>query len=283
MGTYKSAISQDFGTINTTFGFDTDVFASKAYRTAARSNMFRVLSISGSPAPQEQTTSEARDNALNVISPRLHSPTALPKCTIYTLEALQRLPPVPATLKTSPLPNVSQQRIRKRRALLTRPWLVRPPSSDLSAIVDSHTVKPTVKVLMTGISESGKSTVIKSIEAAYMGAYDEQSRRGYRKMVLYNLWGCTQAIAEAVWMDENVAGNISQKVAFVASRDLLKQRNSGDIFHPNRVSEHRFTLSTDISSAIQTLWTQTQFHQVLEKSILQPSLGSSLYLIDSAK
>lgn len=324
IGTYRSTGPQDFGTINTTFDFDTEVFASKVYRTATRSSMLRTLlldarpdgqqgfidptsgpstrqvesglhvaneptadqlSVSRAPTPEEQTPNENRDNTPDTELQRLPSPTALPKYTIYTLETLQRLPTAPVPLKTSSLPNESQQRVRRRRPLLTRPWLARPSNPTHSAIIDSQMAKPTVKVLMMGISESGKSTLIKSLKAGYMGGYDEESRRQYRKVTLRNLLETAKSIVMAVGMEEEVARSISQQIrednrACVAACDLLKGLTMNDDFDQSgavsKTSE--FSLRTDVASAIQTLWSQTQSHQVLDKSILQ----SSFYVMDNA-
>lgn len=324
IGTYRSTGPQDFGTINTNFDFDTEVFASKVYRTATRSTMLRTLlldarsddqqcsmnltlgpstrelesglsvvnepsidrlSVSSSPALEESTTTENRYHILNTELQRLSSPTALPKYTIYTLETLQRLPLVNAPLEPSPLPSASRRRVRSRKVLLTRPWLARPSRPNLSAIVDSQMAKPAVKVLVLGISESGKSTLVKSLKAGYMGGYDEKSRRLYRKTILRNLWWSTQAIAEAAEMVKRAAGNVSQQVredegALAAMYDLLKESSADEIFDRcGTVSEDsEFSLPTDVSCAIQTLWNEAQFHQVLEKAIFQ----SSFYVIDAA-
>lgn len=153
IGTCKSTATQDFGTINPNFDFDTQIFASKVYRTATRSSMLRALlldagpddqqgwvdpildpstrhtvsglhvvnepttdqlSFSSTPDPEEEVTSEHR-NAFNTKLRQMPPPMALPKYTIYTLEALQRLPLVPAPLTSSSSPNASPQRARRRK------------------------------------------------------------------------------------------------------------------------------------------------------------------------
>lgn len=325
VGTYRSTGPQDFGTINTNFDFDTEIFASKVYRTATRSSMLRTLlldarpddqqdsigltlgpstrqlesglpvvnepttgelHVSSSTALEEPTTSENRYGILNTKLRRLPSPTALPKYTIYTLEALQNLPLVHAPLEISPLPSASQHRVRRRRALLTRSWLARPSSPNLSAIVDSRMAKPAVKVLVLGISESGKSTLIKSFKEGYMGGFDEEDRTLYRSDILRNLLECTTAIVYASMAYEDV--DISQQkieggTALAAACDLLREASAFKIFGPagrgTTVSEvSEVSLPTDISSAIQTLWNEAQFHQVLEKA----NNPWPFYVIDAA-
>lgn len=322
IGTYKSTGPQDFGTINATFDFDTEIFASKVYRTATRSSMLRTLlldaspdghpglidptlnlsarqvesdlhaiddptteqlSIKSTPTSKEQPPSEDNDDRFNIELQPLFSPIALPKYTIYTLEALQKLPLVTAPPTASSLPNASQKRARRRRTLLTRPWLARPSSPSLDAVIGSLVAKPTVKTLVMGISESGKSTLIKSLKAGYMGGYEEETCRLYKTTILRNLWDITRSIAQVVGIQESpteiiLQQEIEDKRAFSTACDLLKRLTTSDVFDQNVSEISGFGLPADISSAIQTLWREAQFYQVLEKAML----NSLYYVMDNA-
>lgn len=323
IGTYRSTGPQDFGTINATFEFDTEVFASKVYRTATRSSMLRTMLLDARPDDQqgcidptlgpspkqiysgwhvinesttdqkisrstfalgEQTMTEKGDNTLNTELQRLPSAKAGPQYTIYTLEALKRLPLVSIPPKASPLPKNSQQSVEERRRLLTRSWKPRPSSPNLGVTDLTQMKSPDVKVLVLGTSESGKSTLIKSLKTEYLGGYDEESRLRYRDTILRNLWEATKCVAQALEMEENSAGNVSPQVRedrpkFAAACNLLKESPWDYVLGPRESNEPNadFRLRPDASSAIQTLWNDAHFHQVLEKAILQ----SSFYVNDA--
>jgi hypothetical protein len=324
IGTYKSTGPQTFRTINTTFGFDTEVTSSKAYRTATRTSMLRTMWLDGTatdqPSVVESTLGpptrqlESGSHALrkpntdnpgvsNTPSSKEHhprpinkglelqglaSPTALSICTIYTLETLKRLHTVPSQPRMPSLKNTRPLRIRQG-LLVARRWLANPsnpPWANTGETIGSQVGlgAPAVKVLVLGTSESGKSTLIKSISEKYVGAYDEEDRRTWRPIILFNLYQATELVAEALADQGEATGNISQQMrddirTLEAAYDLIKlgvdeyyRRDSASADIPV------FSLPPGVLSAIRNLWKRTRFHQVLEKAVHV----SSIFSIDAA-
>lgn len=284
IGTCKSVGPQDLGTINATFGFDTEVFASKAYRTATRSSMLCALLSDVLPDGQKGPVSGRRRGGPrslpSLFSEELHeehpgkrnaeleklcSLKSPPNYTTYPMEALQRLPRGPARLTASSLSNTWQQRAER---LFTKSDLARTPSPDLGAISESQEPNLAVKVLVLGTSESGKSTLIKSLKVGYMGGYSEEERQNYKPTILKNLWEAMRLVGEIVGTrGRMVATSISQQSLLLAW-EFLGASTERDIFchHPvNMPIASGLYLRTEMSAAIQTIWKEAQSRENSDK------------------
>ncbi|OKL58089.1 hypothetical protein UA08_06817 [Talaromyces atroroseus] len=186
----QSSAIDDGDFIDTEFGFDRDLFSSKAYRTVAMSSMRQSILlkrknksstiITAAPPVNTQddyvsdTASAAQGDRIEVMvnSSLAVSYSPLPKISEQASEANKK----PKTKAPSNVALSSKSHERRPSRLLAYPRLgrriVSPPSVQPTESTISTTQPSTANLLLLGCSASGKSTAVKAIHLA-TGRFNE--------------------------------------------------------------------------------------------------------------
>ncbi|CAJ2505686.1 Uu.00g130800.m01.CDS01 [Anthostomella pinea] len=216
-GTSRSAWTQDLSAIKTIFDFDREVFTSKVYRMATRSNMVNaiwadarsILSISTMGARQSRlgryitngfevtldndaatTTSTVKPGAQTDATGQQREETLKLPIIIHSRQSLHPRLATTGQRQTSWFKaesvSSSQRRTpnRQRNVYMTP---VREPNHITGA--GSRKPEKVMRVLLAGISASGKSTLVKAIMAK-LDQYDTKHRLMCRPVILSHASRC---------------------------------------------------------------------------------------------
>lgn len=161
IGTSRSMGSQNLETVNMMFSFDSEIFSSKVYRMATRSNMVRGIMVD----TQDMQTIRASDSdsvtdTIRPLSriPESHLPLeGVPERLGITVTTRQS---VRSFRRQSTAESIASRRSWRRS--LARPFTKQKITwqSPHADIQDS-----TIKVLVLGVEKAGKSTLLKSLNA----------------------------------------------------------------------------------------------------------------------
>lgn len=165
-----------------------------------------------------------------------------------------------------------QAREQVYRKLLQIPVSFKPQSlSPITLQQDLENFKTTenqsVKVIILGSSESGKSTLFKSIYV-HQGAYTDDIRRFYKLIIFKNILDNIQSALEAREM-------FSLKDAKI---DLQYQEFEGHrrTWLTSNIEPDKIIMSPEIASAIKALWNEPSVREVVE-------MPHEYYIMDCAK
>jgi hypothetical protein len=296
LGSYKTETGQDVNNVNTTFDFDSEVFASNVYQKATRSNMIFAIQTGaqgarglGDVSPPPSYSSRPRTSRTASMSstllegaddfhsrrPLVHrqysdssaSPPPKPDPRMMKFSANQgggRQEASPdnrttrMSIRSSIMGNMSVLRFARRRDITPLPKQL--------TMTPSQAPMEAKKVLLLGASGSGKSTLLKSLTASF-GHFDTETRRSYR---------------EAIY--ENTVQYIQFLTAHVGSQagdsELEENRRTVTGYY-NRLVEGRGgngPMPSFVSSAISALWNHPRIGLAFED--LQ---DKHYYLLESAE
>ncbi|KAJ0120087.1 hypothetical protein J7T55_000940 [Diaporthe amygdali] len=169
--TYRSAGTQDLGTVNATFAFDSEIFNSRVYQVATRSNMIRALLTDKRDVPDEVASRASTRGQYLAWS---HVPTAHED----SLGPLMRRGDLS---RDKQLPYFQRFKYAYETHEPGDIPVGRPRNFD-------------IKVLVLGISDSGKSTLQKSMKMAFLDD-DVPWRRCHKPAVYLSLVQNLKALA----------------------------------------------------------------------------------------
>lgn len=282
-GTRKSVATENLELIDTTFDFDRVIFGSKVYRMATRSNMIRALlddtkedakSVITFPATVTDLHGDADESDVQTIRQQPVETSRLAnglqgQFAEVSIDVQLEIAP---NLESPNRPPISMHTHRERRRSaearkqahrksLSIPGLFRPqPPPPVTSQQDPEDFKTIVeqplRVLILGTSESGKSTLVKSILAS-QGYYTDDVRRICKPNICNNIVESMRSIITAM------------KILPLEDAEI----ETSDIFegHCRTVLESDFLsdddlLSPRITFAITELWKHPRIKKVLERS-----------------
>ncbi|MCJ1283127.1 guanine nucleotide-binding protein subunit alpha [Xylographa opegraphella] len=179
MSTFNSKL------LETIFDFDGEVFNSKVYQGALRSNMKQVLShnVSGSPRPSGLATQQTNDNFpsenddARADTETIKAPSVTDGILVTTdfHQDISLYTPSPRKFKTRNETIAFTEMEQQQNPL---PW--------------------NGKTLILGTSESGKSTLLKSLKLHLEGSYTLEERVLFREIIFSNTVQSMRVILEAM-------------------------------------------------------------------------------------
>lgn len=188
--TYRSTGTQDLQTVNATFTFDSEILNSKVYQTATRSNMIYALLPGRRAVPNDSSSiptsslhsssnfsnssgaETVKGAAVDVETTSQYPPVSRIR-RYYTIHNLETLRPLPRGSVSRYIPGSTQlPRLLEGEGNLSedkqlqrsKPWYGN-NSGDSTGISFHHHLG--LKVLVLGISYSGKTTLHKSMKIAF--------------------------------------------------------------------------------------------------------------------
>ncbi|KAI9199265.1 guanine nucleotide-binding protein alpha-1 subunit [Polychytrium aggregatum] len=128
-------------------------------------------------------------------------------------------------------------------------------------------VMNTVKLLLLGAGESGKSTFLKQFKLIHGSGYSAEERLAYRPMVLGNVVNAIQSIVDAMETLQIPYENSEIKNQIGTVKELPKTFGEGDVINESTVA------------LIQTLWTDKGIQQCFQRSNEYQLLDSASYFL----
>lgn len=110
------------------------------------------------------------------------------------------------------------------------------PAAETPALVSSGN---TVKLLLLGPGESGKSTVFKQMKVIHQGDYSEEERRGHKQVVYGNTLLSAQVLLRAA---QQLDYSLESEAALEAAQRLAQVNPSG------------YEFNAEIAADIKTIW-----------------------------
>jgi hypothetical protein len=289
-GTYRSVVNENLELIDMMFDFDQEIFSSKVYRMATRSNMMQAL-LDGQHEDEKPVTSfpstvtssnglgedgedesdkqTIRERMVDTSRPssRLKVSTAEESQNSETgglTEVRQDLQPERVTHPNSPALLAASMSTRrenresaKARKQIYRKQIPQLPRLPLPSPVISQQKTETqfVKVLILGTSESGKSTLFKSI-TAHQGLYTDDIRSKYRLTIFKNTLDNMQRVLEARQSSHPEDANFD-----LEAREFAAHCQE---YYYNLTKWDMEGLSPEVASLIKTLWKEPSVRNVVE-------------------
>lgn len=137
---------------------------------------------------------------------------------------------------------------------------------------EKQVAKRSVKLLLLGTGESGKSTILKQMRLHHVGGYTDEERDGYREIVYANLIQSMQVVIEALHdLNMPLAPHLRDKAAYIMSI---------------RVSAHDPCppmLDPQVTKALVALWADPTTKACVSKSREFQLNDSASYYFDSAE
>ncbi|MCJ1377204.1 guanine nucleotide-binding protein subunit alpha [Xylographa soralifera] len=249
MSTFNSKV------LETVFDFDGEVFNSKVYQLALRSNMKQVLSHK---AFRQSKTSDFASATTNDTSLSENDESGADTETIKAKSVSDAsLIPRPVNQDISPYTSrkvslwsrLSDQIVaRKKSQLSTRDGTI-----DFAEAESQEKLRPwNGKTLILGASQSGKSTLLKSLKLHMEGPYTLSERESFKDIIFSNTVQSMRVILEAMESLELALGN-SQNMYHVQT--ILMQ--------PAQLETMQ--LSTDVVDAIERLYVDSGVEECLKR------------------
>jgi hypothetical protein len=255
-GTYRSVVNENLKLIDTMFDFDREIFSSKVYRMATRSNMIQALldgkSEDGNPTTsfpvtvtESDTSVEADVDESDVQTIRAQLYDTSHPLMSHQSQIIQESQDAKADDSTEVHRGGQLERAAYAKSLERLPTLQK---------------TQTLKVLILGTSESGKSTIMKLI-SLYQKIYTNETRRNYKPTIFKNILDSMKSV--------------------LAAREILQLEDAGIGCNATMFSDCRQIIlqaqvdtdrgccvwSSDIRAAIAALWTYPPVRAVFKRSI----------------
>jgi hypothetical protein len=182
LASYRTASTQDMTTVDVEFAFDREVCSSKVYRSAIRSNMMvaiqtgRNMFKSGRPGSRlrmsrnfsihsEKLLEETESSSSSILTAK---PTVAPQAAASGVVGIRDVQP-------DIMHSITDSETRKRARAVAQ--LEIPPK---------QAPGNSINIMVSGIYESGRTTLIKSFAAA-LDLYDLDARAGFRSIIKANM------------------------------------------------------------------------------------------------
>ena len=241
--------------LDTVFDFDSEVFNSRAYQVALKSNMKQVLShkASGPSKPSDLASPTTDDTVLleyddgsgiNTIKAKPVSDASLMRIPVY--HDISSCAPRKVSLWSRPAEQIVS---RKKIQLETSNKTI-----DFTEMESQQDLLPwSCKTLILGPSESGKSTLLKSMKLHMEGPYTLQERLSFKETIFSNASYSMRVVLEAMEALE------------LTLEDELNECHAQTIFmQPCQLAIEQ--LSTEFVDAIKRLYMDSGVRSCLQRA-----------------
>lgn len=288
-GTAKSSTKQSdihvAKDVNKTFDFDREIFSSRVYLNATRSNMIFSIQTGG-----HENRNSASSSQLSAASPRirisrvfsLHSSRHSNSDSLSSIHSLDRERQglstsmnqnvAPLNIQVLSKQNADIQEIPRRfstgvksalsgsPSILKFPERIRiaSPSSTQFPLTPQQAPPGATKVLLLGCNASGKTTIIKSLEAAF-GYYNTAVRQSYLTHICNSVIESTKIVSD--YRKDFLTLRYGMRQKGVSRRKATVVRNATDM------NLGTSSLPSDSTSVIYTRWNDLEIRSTFAKKV----------------